>query len=122
MVYNVNMSLLYHVANRMGLPDSLKSKLQIEYQKHHPYLRNLYFNDFVQMKDTTSNIHQTWYNNEAATSVDILIEIASRYTCFLVNHVISAIVKTFNGKIAAKGAGIETPCGVANDGGLASHD
>lgn len=118
LVFNVNMGILYHVANRMGLADSLKNKIQIEYQKHHPYLRNLYFNDFVQMKDTTSTLAQTWYNNEAATSVDILNEIASRYTCFLVNHVISAVVKTFDGKIAGKGTGVETPCGIAMTEGL----
>lgn len=113
MVYDLNMSILKHVANRMDLPVSAKSQLDKEYDKHHPYLRNLYFNDFVQMKDTTSALYQTWYDNESTSSVEILREIASKYTCFLVNHVITSLIETQNGKVFAKGNKVDTPCGIA---------
>jgi len=59
LVYNFNVSLLYHVANRMNLPDSLKRQLEPEYRKHHDYLRTLYFNDFVALKDTTAGLYET---------------------------------------------------------------
>lgn len=113
MVYDLNMSILNHVANRMDLPTSAKSQLDEEYDKHHPYLRNLYFNDFVQMKDTTSALYQTWYDNESTSAVEILKEIASKYTCFLVNHVITSLIETQNGKVFAKGSRVDTPCGIA---------
>ncbi|MCH2082574.1 MAG: DUF4230 domain-containing protein [Saprospiraceae bacterium] len=113
MVYDLNMSILNHVANRMDLPTSAKSQLDEEYDKHHPYLRNLYFNDFVQMKDTTSALYQTWYDNESTSAVEILKEIASKYTCFLVNHVITSLIETQNGKVFAKGSKVDTPCGIA---------
>jgi hypothetical protein len=113
MVYDMNMSILQHVANRMGISDSLKSLIRVEYEKHHPYLRNLYFHDFMQLKDTTSNLYQTWYNNEGGTSVDALNQVASKYTCFLVTQVITTLVKTLNGSIYAKGNMVDTPCGIA---------
>lgn len=113
LVYDLNLSILHHVANRMNLSDSLRSRIQVEYEKHHPYLRNLYFNDFIALKDTTSNLYQTWYDNEASNSVDILKEVASKYTCFLVNHVMTTLVQTQNGSIFARGKMVDTPCGIA---------
>lgn len=113
LVYNVNMEILQHVATRMGLADSIKNQLQGAYDEHHPYLRNLYFNDFVQLKDTTSNIYQSWYNNQSTSAVEAVNEVASKYTCFLVNTVLSTLLQTFDGRIAAKGSGITTPCGLA---------
>ena len=113
LVYELNMSILNHVANRMDIGRDAKSKLESEYDKHHPYLRNLYFNDFIAMKDTTSALYQTWYDDASTSSVDILREISSKYTCFLVNHVITALVETEGGKIFAKGKKVDTPCGIA---------
>ncbi|MFK7933279.1 MAG: DUF4230 domain-containing protein [Saprospiraceae bacterium] len=118
LVYNVNMEILQHVANRMGLADSLKNQLQGAYDEHHPYLRNLYFNDFVQLSDTTSNVYQSWYNNESSSAVEAVNEVASKYTCFLVNTVLSTLIRTYDGRIAAKGSGINTPCGLALTEGL----
>lgn len=113
LVYDLNVSVLNHVGTRMGLNDSLMSQIQIEYDKHHPYLRNLYFHDFVALKDTTSNLYQTWYDNEASNSVEILNEIASKYTCFLVNQIMTTLIETKNGNIYAKGQKVDTPCGIA---------
>lgn len=113
LVYDINMSILYHVANRMNLSAEDKGKLQGEYEKHHPYLRNLYFHDFVALKDTTSNLYQTWYDNEGSNAIDVLREVASKYTCFLVTQIITTLVPTKGGSIYAKGQSVDTPCGVA---------
>lgn len=113
LVYDLNMSILRHVANRMGLSDTRQEMVWEEYEKHHPYLRDLYYNDFLALKDTTSNLYQTWYDNEGANSTAALREVASKYTCFFVNHIFTTVVKTEDGSIYAKGMDVETPCGVA---------
>lgn len=118
LIYDFNLSLLFHVANRMNLPDSIKSELKTEYEKHHPYLRRLYFNDFVALQDTTSVLYRVWYENAATSSVEILNEVASKYTCFLVHQILATLLKTDGGKIYAKGNKVETPCGVAMAEGL----
>ncbi|MBX2928752.1 MAG: DUF4230 domain-containing protein [Saprospiraceae bacterium] len=113
LVFKINSSILEHVSARMGLSDSLKTLVRAEYKKHHPYLRDMYFADFVAIKDTTSVLYQIWYDNESKTSIDALNEIASKYTCFMVNHIITTVVKTEGGSIFGKGKGVETPCGIA---------
>ena len=60
LVYNFNVSLLYHVASRMGLADSLKRRLEPEYRKQHEFLKTMYFNDFVALKDTTAGLYESW--------------------------------------------------------------
>ncbi len=113
LVYDINMSILYHVANRMNLNPEDKARLQDEYEKHHPYLRNLYYHDFVALKDTTSQLYQTWYDNEGSNAIDVLREVASKYTCFFVTQIITTLVPTKGGSIFAKGQSVDTPCGVA---------
>ena len=41
LIYNFNLSMLNHVANRMDLPDSIKMEIEPAYQKQHPYLRQM---------------------------------------------------------------------------------
>ncbi len=118
LIYKFNLSLVHHVANRMDFPDSLKSQLETEYQKHHPYLKQLYFTDFTNIRDTTSNMYEDWYENGNKSAVEALNEVSSKYTCFLVNHVITTLLNVDNGKIAAKGRKIDTPCGIAMTEGL----
>lgn len=113
LVYDINMSILYHVANRMNLSAEDRGRLQEEYDKHHPYLRNLYFHDFVSLKDTTSQLYQTWYDNEGTNAVDVLKEIAYKYTCFFVTQIITTLAPTKGGSIFAKGQSVDTPCGLA---------
>ncbi|RMG76436.1 MAG: DUF4230 domain-containing protein [Bacteroidetes bacterium] len=113
LIFDFNRALLNHVANRMGLPDTLKVQIQKEYEKQHPYLRKLYFDDFVALKDTTDNIAPVWYENESSNAVDVLYEVASKYTCTLVNQVLVAVLKTHEGSLYVKGSKINTPCGVA---------
>ncbi|MFT5384979.1 MAG: hypothetical protein ACI81W_002382 [Saprospiraceae bacterium] len=118
LVYKFNLSLIHHVANRMDFPDSLKMKLETEYQKHHPYLKQLYFTDFVNIRDTTGSLYETWYENGNMSAVEALNEVGSKYSCFFVNFIITTLLKVDNGLIGAKGRKIDTPCGIAMTEGL----
>jgi len=113
LVYDLNLSILNHVANRMGLNEAQQEQVREEYEKHHSYLRNLYYQDFTALKDTTSNLYQTWYENESTNATAVLREVASKYTCFFVNHIFTTVLETEGGSIYAKGMDVETPCGVA---------
>ena len=118
LVYDFNLSLLNHVANRMDLPREIKSQLESEYQKHHPYLKDLYFQDFVALKDTTDNYQQVWYQTENANAVEVLNEVASKYTCSFINTVITSLLQSGTSPLAGAGKYVETPCGIALKEGL----
>lgn len=113
LVYDFNMSMLNHVAGRMDVPDSLMSKVAIEYEKHHEYLKDLYYQDYLAIKDTSANVYEDWYETGSTTAVDALNEVASKYTCFLVNHVISTLVKNDKGVIYGNGRQVDDPCLIA---------
>jgi hypothetical protein len=113
LILDFNTNLIVHVTNRMGLNGQLKAAAVAEYRKMHPYVRQMYFNDFVGLSDTTSQIYAAWYENGSTSAVDLLNEVASKYTCFFITNVISTILKTQDGKLAVKGSKIETPCGIA---------
>ncbi|MEM1120275.1 MAG: DUF4230 domain-containing protein [Bacteroidota bacterium] len=119
LVYDFNLSLLEHVANRMNLSTEIKSQLESEYQKHHPYLKDLYFQDFIALKDTTDNYQQLWYETDNANAVEVLNEVASKYTCSFINTVITSLLQSGSSPLAAAGKFVETPCGVALKEGLA---
>ncbi len=118
LVYNFNVSLLYHVANRMALPDSLKRRLEPEYRKQHDYLKSMYYNDFVALKDTTAGLYETWYNDNSNQAVQVFNEVAGKYTCFFVTQILATLIKADNGRLMAKGKKIDTPCGIALSEGL----
>jgi len=118
LVYNFNLSLLYHVANRMALPDSLKRQLEPEYQRHHRYLKTLYYNDFVTLKDTTANLYETWYNDNSNQAVQLFNEVAGKYTCFFVTQIMATLLKADGGRLYAKGKNVDNPCGIAINEGL----
>ena len=113
LIHQFNLSLLDHVANRMDLSDSLKLQVQQTYEKHHPYISRLYFNEFTALQDTSSAFYQKWYNSESTDAVTILKEVSSKYTCFLVNLIFSTILETHEGKLSVYGRDVDSPCGVA---------
>ncbi len=113
MVYDINSSILQHVANRMNLTAEQRELMDKEYQKQHPYLRNLYYQDFLAINDTTSTLANTWYNRESGSAVDALHAVASKYTCFLVTNIVSNLIQTDAGTFYAKGGNVDTPCGIA---------
>jgi hypothetical protein len=118
LIYDFNLSLLHHVAMRMNLPDTIKRRIEPEYQKHHNYFGKLYYEDFVALKDTTSNLYQSFYNNAGTNAVDVLNEVASKYTCAMINSVIVSVIRTSEGKFFGKGNRVDEPCGVAISEGL----
>jgi Protein of unknown function (DUF4230) len=118
LILNFNTNLVVHVSNRMGLNNQLRTAAVNEYRKMHPYVRQMYFNDFIGLTDTTSQIYQSWYENQGATAVDLLNEVASKYTCFFITSIMSTVLKTQDGKLAVQGSKIETPCGIALTEGL----
>ena len=118
LVYDFNLSLLNHVANRMDLSVDIKSQLESEYQKHHSYLKDLYFQDFIALKDTTDSYQQLWYETEHANAVEVLNEVASKYTCPFINTVITSLLQSGSSPLAGAGKYVETPCGVALKEGL----
>lgn len=113
MIYDLNMSILDHVANRMGLPDSLLVTLEPRYKEHHDYLKQLYYNDFISLRDSSENFYEAWYENEYSSAASVLNEVSSKYTCFLVNHVIMSMVENQAGKLSVVGKKVETPCAIA---------
>jgi hypothetical protein len=113
MVYDINLSILFHVAKRMNLTEVDRDMIREEYEKHHPYLRNLYYNDFLALRDSTSQLYQIWYDNEGTNAVQVLHEVASKYTCFLVTQIMTTLAPTKGGSIFARGQNVETPCGLA---------
>ncbi len=119
LVYQFNTQILQHVGERMGLPDSIQALVMAEYDKHHPYLRQLYFNDFMTLQDSTSDLYNKWYNNHYNSAVDMLEEVTSKYTCFFVNQIMASVLETTDGKISVLGTKRETPCGVAMQEALA---
>ena len=118
LVFNFNLSLLYHVANRMNLPDSLKRRLEPEYRKHHDYLRSLYYSDFIALKDTTASLYETWYSDNGNQAVQVFNEVAGKYTCFFVTQIMATLLKASDGRLLAKGKNIDNPCGIALSEGL----
>lgn len=119
LVYDFNRSLLRHVSTRMNLSDSLKTLVLQEYENHHPYLKRLYFNDFVALQDSSASNYQSWYANEGTQAVELLNEVASKYSCYLINQIMATILKTKDGSIYVSGRKVDTPCGVALTEGLA---
>ncbi len=118
LVYDFNLSLLGHVANRMDLSMEIKAGLETEYQKHHAYLKDLYFQDFIALKDTTDSYQQLWYQTENANAVEVLNEVASKYTCPMINTIITSLLQSGSSPLAGAGKYVETPCGVALKEGL----
>mgnify|MGYP000484881401 CR=1 FL=1 len=113
LVYNFNLALLYHVANRMSLDDSVKRRLEPEYKKHHDYLKTLYFDDFVALKDTTAYLYENWYQDNTNQAVRIFNEVAGKYTCFFVTQILATLLKVTDGALLAKGRNVDNPCGIA---------
>lgn len=113
LVRNLNLAILEHVATRMDLNGNIKKQIRDEYEKSHAYLRNMYYQDFLSLQDSTSVLAQSWYSNEAGSATKILHEVASKYTCFMVNQIVATVLETQEGSFYGKGRKVETPCGIA---------
>ncbi len=113
LIHDFNLSMLHHVANRMDLADSIKVTIEGEYEKHHPYMREMYYKDFVKIRDTSANLYESWYDNNFNSATEALNEVASNYSCYLVNQVIMNSIYAKGGKLVGTGNSVETPCMIA---------
>ena len=114
LVFEINTSILRHVAKRMGLSESQRMAVVREYKNnYHKEFQNLYYRDYVRLRDTTSTLYETWYDDRSATAVETFNEIASKYTCFLSQQVLANIIQSDTGKFLASGRKVDTPCGIA---------
>lgn len=113
LVFDLNMSILMHVARRMSLNETQIAQVQEEYKEQHPYLRKLYYQDFMEIRDTTSTFARSWYQKESTSAAEALEMVSGKYTCFLVNQILTEVVPTEAGTYYAKGRDVDTPCGVA---------
>ncbi len=118
LIHDFNLSLVDHVAIRMGLSDSLRTRVRSAYEQQHPQILRMMFNDFVSLQDTSAALYNTWYQQELGQAVDLLNLVASKYTCFFVQQALAAVLPTLEGKIFIQGTDVETPCGVALQEGL----
>lgn len=114
-IYDYNMSVLNHVGKRMGFADSLLVAARDKYNEHHAYLKGLYFKDFINTRDPSSAFYKDWYQAKSGDAVDAFKEVSSKYTCFIINQVLTSIVKTKDGMIQVKGNDVLSPCGIAVD-------
>jgi hypothetical protein len=113
LVYDINTDILNHVGRRMGLNDSLQQEIIREYDRQHPQLTELYYTDFMRLRDTSAAIYETWYDEGGQKVTEIFEEVASNYTCFMLNKVLAAVIRTRNGNILARGADVQNPCSIA---------
>ena len=113
LVYDINTDILKHVSNRMGLNDSLRTEVIREYDREHPDIASLYYNDFMQRRDSTAAEYEVWYEEGGGKLIEIFEEVASNYTCFMVNKILAVVIRTRNGNILAKGSDVNNPCAVA---------
>lgn len=113
LVHDINTDILRHVSNRLGLNDSLQQEVMLEYDRQHPQLVELYYQDFMRLRDTSAAVYETWYDEGGQKVTAIFEEVASNYTCFMLNKVLAAVIRTRNGNILARGADVQNPCSIA---------
>ncbi|MEL6668011.1 MAG: DUF4230 domain-containing protein [Bacteroidota bacterium] len=113
LVYDINIDILMHVSNRLGLNDSLRSEVLREYARQHPQIAQLYFTDFMQVRDTSDMLFDTWYEEGGKRITQLFEQVAGNYTCFMVNKVLAAVIRTRDGNVLASGDNVLSPCGIA---------
>lgn len=113
LVYDINTDILKHVSNRMGLNDSLRNEVIREYDVQHPEFARLYYSDFMRSRDSTAAEYEAWYEEGGGKLIEVFEEVASNYTCFMVNKILAVVIRTRNGNILAKGSDVNNPCAVA---------
>lgn len=113
LIRNINLKVLKHVANRLDLPREMKQDVEKEYGVHHKYLKSLYLRDFERLNDPNSKIYKIWYNNQTSSSVKLFNEVASKYTCYLVDLIFSTVAERGGYDLLKKNKNMETPCGIA---------
>jgi len=118
-LYEYNMALLSHLGKRMGFTEDLMISARDRYNDHHAYIKDLYYKDFMKLRVSANKATDTWYNQDQSKAVEAFNEVSSKYTCFMVNHILTSILETKNGYLEVEGRQINEPCTIALDEGIA---
>ena len=118
-LYEYNMALIGHLGKRMGFTDSLTITARDKYNDHHAYIKNLYYKDFMSLRAGSSKATDTWYREDNTKAVQAFNEVSSKYTCFMVNHVLTSILETKDGYLKVEGRNVQEPCSIALKEGMA---
>ncbi len=118
-LYEYNMALVSHMGKRMGFTDSLMILARDRYNDHHGYVKELYYKDFMKLRTGANKQTDTWYREDNAKAVEAFNEVSSKYTCFIVNHILTSILETKDGYLKVEGRRINEPCSIALEEGIA---
>ena len=118
-LYEYNMALLQHLGKRMGFSPDLMISARDRYNDHHAYIKDLYYKDFMKLRTGANKATDTWYKQDESKAVEAFNEVSSKYTCFMVNHIMTSILETKNGYLEVEGRQISEPCTIALNEGIA---
>jgi len=118
-LYEYNMALVSHMGKRMGFTDSLMISARDRYNDHHAYVKDLYYKDFMKLRTSSNKQTDTWYREDNVKAVAAFNEVSSKYTCFIVNHILTSILETKDGYLQVEGRSINEPCSIALEEGIA---
>ncbi len=117
-LYEYNMALINHMGKRMGFTDSLMISARDRYNDHHAYVKDLYYKDFMRLRTGANKASDTWYRQDHTKAVEAFNEVSSKYTCFIVNHILTSILETKDGYLKVEGRNINEPCTIALNEGI----
>ncbi len=113
LVYQLHTAMLDHLANRLGVPDSIRTAMQQAYEQQHEWVSELIFEDYTRLRDTASATYESWYQTLSTNAVSRFYEVAARYACTVINGVIAKVFTDEQGLMWVKGLRADSPCGVA---------
>ena len=118
-LYEYNMALISHLGKRMGFTDSLMISARDRYNDHHGYVKDLYYKDFMRLRTGSNKATDTWYREDNTKAVASFNEVSSKYTCFIINHILTSILETKDGYLKVEGRSLNEPCSIALEEGIA---
>ncbi len=113
LVYQLHAAVIDHLANRLGVPDSLRTRMHQAYAKRHEWISELIFEDYTRLRDTAAAAYESWYQTLAAKAVDRFYEVTARYTCTMIHAVVAEVFPDERGLVWIKGLQADSPCGLA---------
>lgn len=113
LVHQLHTAVIDHLANRLGVPDSLRMRMHQAYAKRHEWVSELIFDDYTRLRDTAAAFYEAWYQTLATKAVDRFYEVTARYTCTVIHAVVAEVFPDEQGLVWVKGLQADSPCGVA---------
>ncbi|RMD75872.1 MAG: hypothetical protein D6818_01095, partial [Bacteroidetes bacterium] len=89
LVWQLHTAMLDHLANRLGVPDSLRQAMHEAYAAQHEWVSELIFEDYTRLRDTSAADYEAWYQTLATNAVERFYEVTARYSCTVINAVIA---------------------------------